>query len=791
MVTKTDTLLIRLDVDGQGNVKASLANVEKEFERMDGSARRATDSTLSLGQAIQAVAGAAVVRGLVSTIVEFEKLEASLRTVSGAAAQADFSNLKQFATETPFQLQEVVGAFIKLKALGLDPSIEALRSYGNTASALGKSLNQFIEAVADAATGQFERLLDFGIRASKQGEEVQFTFQGVTETVRFSANAIEGYLRRIGQAQFAGAMTAEMETLGGAFSNLQDAAALFAASLGQAGLSDALKGAAGLLTELVGETDILTGAVVALSGAFTARLIPALYAAARAGTALAFLGGLPGIIAAAVSALGYLALRENDVDRAARAAKEAQEELNRVLGNSDDVSEAAARAAVRKADADLKAAEAALARAEAEARQQDAERRRRNEGALFSNTALPTETLARVDQIGIRKLRERVNGLRETLGQARVEFADFLSDSGGTGGGGSGGGGGKISKAQQKIENQIQGLIKSLEQEAATFGYTSEQVAIYRLQLLGATDAEIAQAQAAANAIAIRREEAEALKQYQQDLIDTEAKRLEIDRRQQEEAERSLTTLQQSLETEIEAERRHYEESIRIVEEGERRKLLTVQEAAELRARVETDHAERLKKIQQDASNEQTEFAKQAARNIQSALGDELYDIAQGNFENIGDAFANMLNRMMADLAAAELSKVLLGDYGKDGNTNVGGIIGSLFNAFVQHDGGMVGSGPARMVSPWLFAGAQRYHGGGYAGLKPGEVPIIAQRGERVLSREEVRAGVGSGQPGVSIINNITALDGRDVLERLSDADQDMALMNGAASARYNLRGGG
>lgn len=786
MPTQTDTLLIRLDVDGKGNVKASLADVEKEFERMDGSARRASASTLSLGQAIQAVAGAAVVRGVISTIVEFEKLEASLRTVSGAAAQADFSNLKEFATETPFQLQEVVGAFIKLKALGLDPSIEALRSYGNTASALGKSLNQFIEAVADAATGQFERLLDFGIKASKQGEEVQFTFQGVTETVRFSADAIEGYLRRIGQNQFAGAMTQEMETLGGAFSNLQDAAALFAASLGEAGLSSALKGAAGLLTELVGQTEILVTGIVAVSAALSTRLIPALLNTAAAGRALLFLGGPVGILAGAAAGFANLATREGDAAKAADVAKKAHEELNRVLQQGSTVTVQAAKAAVQKAEADLFAAEAALTDAQAELERQKARQRKLLERP-FSRTEFAVEGITHKQEAAVIKLRNSVLTLRESLGQAQDQFHELL-DTPDAGAGGGGGGG--LDKAAQKIQNQIQGLIKSLEEEAATFGYTSEQVAIYRLHLLGATDAEIAQAQAAANAIAVRREEAEALKKYQQDLIDTEAKRLEIQRRQQDEAERSLTTLQQSLETEIEAERRHYEESIRIVEDAEQRKLLTVQEAADLRARVETDHAERLKKIQEDASNEQTEFAKQAARNIQSALGDELYDIAQGNFENIGDAFANMLNRMMADLAAAELSKVLLGDYGKDGNTNVGGILGSLFNAFVQHDGGMVGSGPARTVSPWLFAGAQRYHAGGYVGLNPGEVPIIAQRGERVLSREEVRAGVGSGQPGISIINNITALDGRDVLERLSDADQDMALMNGAASARYNLRGG-
>ncbi len=52
------------------------------------------------------------------------------------------------------------------------------------------------------------------------------------------------------------------------------------------------------------------------------------------------------------------------------------------------------------------------------------------------------------------------------------------------------------------------------------------------------------------------------------------------------------------------------------------------------------------------------------------------------------------------------------------------------------------------------FAGAPRLHRGGWAGLRPDEVPAILQRGERVLSRAEVASGIGRGwqrSSGVSI----------------------------------------
>ena len=78
---------------------------------------------------------------------------------------------------------------------------------------------------------------------------------------------------------------------------------------------------------------------------------------------------------------------------------------------------------------------------------------------------------------------------------------------------------------------------------------------------------------------------------------------------------------------------------------------------------------------------------------------------------------------------------------------------GGLF-ADILHSGGTVGgSGTRRMVPAMAFATAPRMHSGGWAGLKPDEVPAILQRGERVLSRREA-AGYGQGQsaaPNISV----------------------------------------
>jgi hypothetical protein len=60
----------------------------------------------------------------------------------------------------------------------------------------------------------------------------------------------------------------------------------------------------------------------------------------------------------------------------------------------------------------------------------------------------------------------------------------------------------------------------------------------------------------------------------------------------------------------------------------------------------------------------------------------------------------------------------------------------------------MAGSGPIRNVNPFIFAGAQRYHSGGMVGLRSDEVPAILQRGELVLSKDQVGGASASGGGG-------------------------------------------
>jgi len=66
-------------------------------------------------------------------------------------------------------------------------------------------------------------------------------------------------------------------------------------------------------------------------------------------------------------------------------------------------------------------------------------------------------------------------------------------------------------------------------------------------------------------------------------------------------------------------------------------------------------------------------------------------------------------------------------------------------------------------------------HSGGWAGIKPDEVPAILQRGERVLSRREA-AGYGRGQsatPNISV--TINARDAESFRQSRTQVAADIA----------------
>ncbi|QEA10900.1 tail length tape-measure protein 1 [Bordetella phage vB_BbrS_PHB09] len=109
--------------------------------------------------------------------------------------------------------------------------------------------------------------------------------------------------------------------------------------------------------------------------------------------------------------------------------------------------------------------------------------------------------------------------------------------------------------------------------------------------------------------------------------------------------------------------------------------------------------AEQMKRAVADLTGEGldqlTEFSIQGARNVQTYLGDGLYQGVTDKFDGIETAFFDMLARMASEAAAANIGELLFGDFGR--SNQIGGLFGSLGTAV----SGWFGGGAAGSGDPW------------------------------------------------------------------------------------------
>lgn len=125
------------------------------------------------------------------------------------------------------------------------------------------------------------------------------------------------------------------------------------------------------------------------------------------------------------------------------------------------------------------------------------------------------------------------------------------------------------------------------------------------------------------------------------------------------------------------------------------------------------------------------------------------------------------LGREVAKLSGKAIINTLLGQ------PVTGGIFGGAIVPGILHAGGTAGVdgyGHSRTFSAATWAGAPRYHAGGIAGLKPGEIPAILQRGERVLPAGQSMSD--GGNAAIQVTLNIT---NENVFDQVGGAPQTIA----------------
>lgn len=255
MADRDRDINIRVKVKDDGSVvlqtigdkgKQSLESIDRQGKKANETLRSMDGLVAAVTTGFIGLAAVNVGRGLLETASSFEKLETRLTTIQGtsAAAKQSMSWITEFTAQTPYELAQVSDAFVKLNAYGFD-AVKWMPMLGDTASSMGKGLNEAVEMFADATTGEFERLKEFGVRAKQEGDKATFSWveNGKQMTVSAQKNQA-GISEALDQvfARFEGGMKAQATTWEGMTSNMADAWTAFKLDVMSAGIFDELKG---------------------------------------------------------------------------------------------------------------------------------------------------------------------------------------------------------------------------------------------------------------------------------------------------------------------------------------------------------------------------------------------------------------------------------------------------------------------------------------------------------------------------------------------------------------------
>lgn len=168
--------------------------------------------------------------------------------------------------------------------------------------------------------------------------------------------------------------------------------------------------------------------------------------------------------------------------------------------------------------------------------------------------------------------------------------------------------------------------------------------------------------------------------------------------------------------------------------------------------RVQEDITREVTGKQKEQLDRMTVFAEQAGRNIQTALGDSLYDVLDGRFSDIGDSFANMLKRMAAELAASQVLSALGGALAGYGGTGTWGNLIRGIGGAMQTSGGRAGGGRVEAFKAYDIAEHGQPEILSYGGRS---VLIMGAQGGMVSPLMNAKGGgtgaVGAQQPKINV----------------------------------------
>jgi len=205
---------------------------------------------------------------------------------------------------------------------------------------------------------------------------------------------------------------------------------------------------------------------------------------------------------------------------------------------------------------------------------------------------------------------------------------------------------GELASASAATESSVGRMIRALEEQFDTLGQTGSQVQLYRLQIEGATESQMKHAEALLSVIAAHESHQELLRAAERVMQDNKsAAELYVDElmRLKEMVDANVLSLEE------------YEKAVERISAS----MFPVEEAEKSFSLLD-------------------EFAKQAARNMQTYFADFLFDPFKDGLSGMLRGFADTMRRMIVEAAAAQILQQMFAGFGSSANPFLSSLAGAF-----------------------------------------------------------------------------------------------------------------
>jgi len=189
----------------QDRLSKNIDKVRGKMAQFGHSVKNVTKQFFNLRHAVAAFVAFKIAQSFVSAAAKIELFEIQLRAVTGSAAEAakKLGAIREFARTSPLETEDVVKSYVRLRAVGIDPTIQQLKTLGGVALLFNREMADVLDSLIGLNKKTLRRL---GIEIDRTGAKAIIASGNVRKVVEKDSASIRAAMLEVWEERFPGAI---------------------------------------------------------------------------------------------------------------------------------------------------------------------------------------------------------------------------------------------------------------------------------------------------------------------------------------------------------------------------------------------------------------------------------------------------------------------------------------------------------------------------------------------------------------------------------------------------------